>query len=368
MRDSSPVGLRMTGSEISKQPQEKLMPSKIEFDCLPTAIGSMPHTDPEEACPVVTKYLPALPAWPQLPKRSQVENMYVQFSEGFPGVVLEGDKVYVERSPQFDTQLEQLYTASSENNPDDYGISAEYAAGLHAFLALKQQPPNMVKGQITGPISWGLCATDREQRGILYDELLAEALAKFLRLKAMWQERFLRSISPDTLIFVDEPYLTSLGSAFVAVPNEKVTALLEEVFSGIDGLKGVHCCGTTDWSLLLQTSADVLSFDAYNYADSLSCYPAEVKAFVERGGTIAWGIVPNDEDALAKESSASLYDRLGEAMAPFTRDGIPFKQLVAQGLLTPSCGLAPISPEAAAQALELLAELSAKVRKKYGSV
>ena len=342
------------------------MSSKIEFGCLPTAIGSMPHTDPKEACSLIAKYLPALPAWPQLPKRSHLENMYVQFSEGFPGLVLEGDKVYVERSAEFDSQLEQLYTACSENNPDDYNISAEYAAGLHAFTAVKERCPQMVKGQITGPITWGLCATDRERRGILYDELLAEALAKFLRLKAMWQERFLRTISPDTLIFVDEPYLTSLGTAFVAIPNEQVTALLEEVFSGIEGLKGVHCCGSTDWSVLLKTSADVLSFDTYNYADSLSCYPAEVKAFVQRGGSVAWGIVPNDEEALAKESLASLYDRLGEAMAHFTRDeGVPFRQLVAQGLLTPSCTLASMSSEAAAQALELLAELSAKLKRKY---
>ncbi len=313
----------------------------------------------------MARYLPALPAWPQLPKRSRLENMYVQFSEGFPGLVLEGDKIHVERTAEFDSQLEQLYTASSEDKPNNYSISAEHAAGLHAFLALKGQHPKMVKGQITGPITWGLCATDREQRGILYDDLLAEALAKFLRLKAMWQERFLRQVSPETVIFVDEPYLTSLGTAFVSIPNEQVTILLEEVFSGIKGLKGVHCCGSTDWSLLLKTSTDVLSFDAYNYADSLSCYPAEVNAFLERGGSIAWGIVPNDEGALAGESVASLYDRLGEAMAQFTRESIPFKLLVAQGLLTPSCTLASLSPEAAVRALELLAELSAKVRKKY---
>ena len=341
------------------------MTPKIEFSCLPTAIGSMPQTDPKEACSLVAKYLPALPAWPQLPKRSRLENMYVQFSDGFPGLVLEGDKIYVERSAEFDSQLEQLYNAASEDKSDNYSISAEYAAGLHTFLALKEQHPKMVKGQITGPITWGLCVTDREQRGILYDDLLAEALAKFLRLKAMWQERFLSQISPNTVIFVDEPYLTSLGTAFVAVPNEQVTILLEEVLSGIKGLKGVHCCGSTDWSLLLKSSTDILSFDAYNYADSLSCYPAEVKAFVERGGSIAWGIVPNEEGALGRESLASLYDRLGEAMAQFTRESIPFKQLVAQGLLTPSCTLASLSLEAAIRALELLAELSAKVRRKY---
>jgi len=343
------------------------MTSKIEFNCLPTAIGSMPQTDPKEACSLVAKYMPDLPAWPQLPRRSHLENMYAQFSEGFPGIVLENDKVYVERTADFDSQIEKLYNDDQEDNTDDYGTSAEYAAGLHAFLSLSERHPSMVKGQITGPITWGLCVTDREQRGILYDDLLAEALSKFLRLKAMWQESFLSQISPNTIIFVDEPYLTSLGTAFVSVPNEQVTTLLEVVFSGIEGLKGVHCCGSTDWSLLLKSSTDILSFDAYNYADSLSCYPAEVKAFLERGGSIAWGIIPNAEEASAKESVASLYDRLGEAMAPFTREGIPFKQLIAQGLLTPSCTLASISAEAAIHTLELLAKLSAKVRSKYST-
>ncbi len=343
------------------------MPLKIEFNCTSTMIGSLPQVDPNEACSIVAKCLPQLPAWPQLPKRSQMENMYIQFSEGFPGLTIEGDKIYVERSMESDSQLEQLYAASANNNPENYGISAEYAAGLHAFLSLKQNSPEMVKGQITGPVTWGLCVTDRQRRGILYDDLLADALAKFLRLKAMWQEKFLRQVSRRTVIFVDEPYLTSLGTAFVAISSEQVMTLLEEVLNGINGLKGVHCCGSTDWSLLLKSSSDILSFDAYNYADSLSCYPSEVKAFLERGGCIAWGIVPNSEEALLAESVSSLYDRLGEAMAPFTRDGIRIRQLVAQSLLTPSCALASLSSQAAIHALELLAELSAKMKRKYSA-
>jgi methionine synthase II (cobalamin-independent) len=223
-----------------------------------------------------------------------------------------------------------------------------------------------VKGQVTGPISWGLTVTDDNRRAILYDDTLADALAKLLRLKASWQEKALSQISKNTIIFVDEPYMVSFGSAYVSLSRERVINLMEEVFGGISGLKGVHCCGNTDWSVLLGTSADILSFDAYNYAQSLSLYPAEVKKFLDRKGTIAWGIVPSNEDLLDKESVASLKDRLDEAMAPFTRNGIPFKQLLQQGLLTPSCGLASLSTEeAAAQALELLAGLSIRIRKRY---
>ena len=90
-----------------------------------------------------------------------------------------------------------------------------------------------------------------------------------------------------------------------------------------------------------------------------------MKSFLERGGTIAWGVVPNDEEVLAKESWPSLRDRLEETMAPFSRNGVKFKQIIAQGLITPSCGLNVLSPEAANQALELTAKLSSELRSRY---
>lgn len=337
----------------------------VRFGCLPTMIGSMPHSDPSPACSLVVRYLGDIPAWPQLPKRSFLEHMSVQFSQGFPGVTIKDNSIYVDRSRDWDEPLERLYTAYLENDVDKYAVGAEYAAGLHDFLSLTSMTPLLVKGQITGPISWGLSVTDDSRRPIIYDDMLSDAAAKMLRLKAAWQEKVLGKICQNTIIFVDEPAMVSYGSAFFSLPQERVVGLLEEVLGGISGLKGVHCCGNTDWSLLLATSTDIISFDTYNYAQSLSLYPTEVKGFLARKGAIAWGIVPNDEQQLAGETASSLKDRLEEAMATFTRKGIAFKQLVEQGLLTPSCGLAAMSTEAAARVLELLAELSQKIRKRY---
>ena len=65
-----------------------------------------------------------------------------------------------------------------------------------------------------------------------------------------------------------------------------------------------------------------------------------------------------------KESVASLKDRLEEAIAPFTRNGLPFKDIIKQSLLTPSCSLASLTEEGAEQALELLTDLSQEMRKK----
>lgn len=340
--------------------------SDVEFGCRATVIGSMPHKDPSEACGLVTRYLKYFPAWPQLPNRSFLENMYAQYSQGFPGVVIKENRIHVERARDLTKPLEALYAAYLENDSDKYPISPDYAAGLYSFLSLGSLSSWAVKGQVTGPVSWGLTVTDENRQSILYDDMLADAAARLLRLKASWQEKQLKKISSNTIIFVDEPYMAAFGSAFTAISREKVINLLDEVFCGISGIKGVHCCGNTDWPVLLQTSARVLSFDAYNYAQSLSLYPAEIKEFLEKKkGAIAWGIVPNEAEALVKETVASLRDRLEEAMAPFTRHGIPLRQLLEQGLLTPSCGLASLTGEETDRALELLAELSTVIRQRY---
>jgi len=341
----------------------------LRFECLPTIIGSMPHTDPQAACSLIVKYLKDIPAWPQLPGRSFREDMCVQFSEGFPGLVATEQSVYVNRSQDLQKPLEKLYTAYLENDADKYPVSPEYAAGLQAFLALENMSPVAVKGQITGPISWTGTILDDAKLAIIHDETLADAAAKLLRLKAAWQEKALSRISKNTIIFLDEPYMAVSGASTasgILSSADKTVSLIEEVLGGIGGIKGIHCCGNTDWSVLLGTSIDILSYDTYNYGESLTLYSSEVKKLLDRKGAIAWGIVPTDAEALVKETAASLKDRLEETMAPFTRNGIRFRQLIEQGLLTPSCGLATLgNEEAAARALELLAELSAAIRKRH---
>src|SRR3972149_10107938 len=124
-----------------------------KFGCSPTMTGSLPHTDPIEACRLVTRFLKDIPVWPQLPKRSFLENMYLQYSQGFPGVVIEseGEKIYVDRSKDVSKPLERLYQAYLENDFAKYPISQDYAQGLYAFLALQNLSPRAVKGHVTGP-------------------------------------------------------------------------------------------------------------------------------------------------------------------------------------------------------------------------
>ena len=329
---------------------------------LPTAIGSMPHTDPKKACDVVMESLSQIPVWPQMPNRTFLENMYAQYSEKLPGVILEDERIYVDRSVDFSGEMERLYAAYIENAVDEYAISYEYAPGFYEFLKQDFNSALAIKGQVTGPISFGLVVTDQDRRPTLYDDTLADAIARHLKLKAAWMEKELAKRCSKTIIFIDEPYLASLGSAFVALDNEKVIELTNEVLAGLNGLTGMHCCGNTDWSVLMATEIDILNFDAYNHGESLALYPDELKAFLGRGGTLAWGIVPSEEETLPNENAESLLKRLDTIMDSLVAKGIERNALLDQCLITPSCGLGSISVAMAERALRLTREVSEAFR------
>lgn len=339
---------------------------------LPMAIGSFPLPDPQAAWDLVLKYTPGIPVWPQLPRRSFLENMYAQYSESFPGVVVDlaKEKIYIDRSQNLDRDLERLYVAYLQSELDYGTVTPRYAAGLHHLLnkpeLLQVSGGSLaaVKGQVTGPVSWGLSVVDENRRPALYDDILADAIGKHLRLKATWQEAQLKPYAPHTIMFVDEPYMSSFGSGFISLSRDQVLTLLQEVFDGISGLKGVHCCGNTDWSVLLETSVDILNLDAFEYAESLALYPEAVNSFLARGGIIAWGIVPAGT-ACEGQTAESLTERLVKAIDLLVCKGVPAEKLLAAGLVTPSCGTGSLDPQLAERVLSLTAGVSCLMRARY---
>lgn len=339
----------------------------FEPKLLPMSVGSVPHQSPAHACDLVLKNFPQIPTWPQLPKRTFLENMYVQYSEHFPGVVLEMDseRIYVDREQELDEPLESLYVAYLKNELEHGALSKEYAAGFHEMLGRTLPGITAIKGQVTGPVSWGLMVVDQNRRPVLYEEILADAVAKHLRLKAAWQEKQLRKLSPNVITFIDEPYMSSFGSAYVSLSREQAITLMEEVLAGLTGIKGVHCCGNTDWSLLLATSVNVLNFDAYGFAETLALYAGDVKSFLDRGGILAWGIVPASEIVFA-ETPEHLVERLEAAMQMLTAKGVPMDKILEASLITPSCGTGSLSEPSAEKVLSTTAQVSLLARKKFG--
>src|SRR3990172_12572286 len=283
---------------------------------LATGIGSFPHEGEREAFRIIFETFPEIPFWPQLPKRSFKEGMVVQYSEGFPSLKWneKEQRAWVDTSAGFEREVDRFYQALDDGNLKPFEITEDFAKGLLALSDLASwanlKEITYVKGQVTGPVSFGLSLTDPEGKPVFYDPTLREILVRHLSSKAHWMEKRFHEQFPGvpTILFFDEPSLSSFGSAFSGLNREDVVLSLNECFHGVKGLKGVNCCGNTDWIVILSTNLDILSFDAYGYLEPLSLYPKELKAFLEKGGVLAWGIVPTSEDIL-KEDALSLIER-----------------------------------------------------------
>jgi methionine synthase II (cobalamin-independent) len=95
-------------------------------------------------------------------------------------------------------------------------------------------------------------------------------------------------------------------------------------------------------------------------------YPTELRAFLDRGGIIAWGIVPvGDDEQVSRETADGVTEKLKAAMIHVASKGIPFESLLESALITPACGMGTLSEGGAVRALELLNQVSERMRKDY---
>ncbi|MFZ5801441.1 MAG: hypothetical protein ACOY3D_08750 [Candidatus Omnitrophota bacterium] len=326
---------------------------------LATGIGSLPHREVQRACDFLEEnFRDSLLFWPQLVKRSFNENMYVQYSQGLPGVKIDvaGKKIYIDtQTEEFLKQLEDCYLHILNNDREYFAVSSGYAAGFYESLRRIKKLPGLkfFKGQIIGPISFGLSVTDEKQAAIIHHAEFSQVLVKVLGLKAKWQIRKIKEANPavEAVIFIDEPYLVSVGSSFISLSKEKIAAALGAMVAAIheeEALAGIHCCGNTDWGLVLACGIDILSFDAFNYADNLLLFAEALQAFLKRGGVLAWGIVPTDKENLSSAAAGVLIKRIKAAAQ---KSAISLDKVI----ITPSCGCGTLD-EASAQRAHLLAK------------
>jgi len=342
--------------------------------CLGTGIGSLPFTDVEKACAIIREHLPEIPFWPQLPKLGYREQMIPQYAEAFPGIVvdLEKEKISVDSGRALE-ELEGFYEKEMAGDVDHFRLSPDYAAGLSPFIEglREERPPELLctKGHVTGPVTFGFSVKDEEGRAIFYDPNLQDAVGRLIAMKARDQVERFREFDLPTILFMDEPYMAAFGTTGMNVGREEVVQSLNGVVKGITdagGIAGVHCCGNTDWSLLFETDVQIVNFDAYAFMDRMALYPEPVSAFLDRGGNLAWGIVPTSQ-AVREETAESLARRFRDGYEKLVTLGIDAERLRTQCLVTPACGLGSLSEPDALRALALVRDLSRLLRSEFGS-
>lgn len=346
-------------------------------DCRPCLIGSLPLTDYAEAARLVWEHTPEIPLWVQLPKMPG-EGMTRQFAAGMPGLVEEAGRAFVDAAgPDFEKSLLSFYEEALalqdeavELDNSRFKMAPEAAGGFFELIqqaARRTPPPLALKGQIAGPVTFGTSLCDRQGKAIFYDPQLRDAAVRLLALRARWQVRRLAALGRPVMLFVDDPAITGFGSSiYIGMSREDICQGLGAMIDAVHqegGLAGVHICANADWTLVLDSAADVLSFDAYAFFDQFVIYREAIRRFVERGGWIAWGLVPTlSPEDLARETGASLFAQWEAKSGQVAALGIDPDRLMAQSLITPACGMGTLSVELATKALRLTRELSDRIR------
>ena len=326
-----------------------------------TGIGSLPHTDPEEACRLVLETFD-IPFWPQLPKLSFRESMIPQFSEGVPFIKTDEQKetIWIERNGSDALiQFSEMYSDDTQ-----IAISEKYAKGLHTLINfIKNDRFPYLKGQVTGPLTFTLGLKDSEGKVIYFDEELREISLLVLNAKARWQIEILKPYAENVIIFVDEPILSALGStSYLGVNPDEALRLLNELSETIKeagGIPGIHCCSNADWPLVTKSRTKIISFDAYAYIDTISLYPEEFTQFLQEGGCLAWGIVPTSE-SIRDEHIETIRKRLESSLKLLSKS-LPADLLRSQILLTPSCGTGSMNIDDSVKVFTLLKQLKETV-------
>jgi hypothetical protein len=357
--------------------KEKQMKELGKF--LATGIGSMPFTSPEQAVDLALSKIPEAPHWPQLPKLGFSEQMEIQYSEGLPCAVVDrvknrmhldtsGD--YSEAFGDFYAKYEQAVTGGGVD--PTLGISPDYSHGFHAMeqrLKADGVKRPFVKCQTVGPLTLTLTITDQDKRALYYNDEFKDLCVKLVVMKCLWQIERLKPYAEKVICFVDEPILTAFGSStYISVKRDDVVAMIGEVVEAIKAagaIPGIHCCGNTEWSIPMDAGVEVLNFDAFTCGDSLVMYSDAVKAYLNRGGFLAWGIVPTS-GAIHDHTPETLAAKLEGYFQGLAAKGIEKALIAEKAILSPSCGTGTLSSSEAELVYDTLSQLSKRMKQKYG--
>lgn len=340
--------------------------------CMATLIGSMPHTDPRTAVRLVMENLSEAPIWPELPRRSFLEGMVQSHTGGLPGLVVDEQarRLYIDTQNDNSAELAAFYekalAAEQGGDLSAFAVAASHASALEpAAEAMQGKRYPCVKTHCIGPVSFGLQLTDEQDKSLFYNETYRDVLTRQVILQSRWLIERFTAFGETVIAFLDEPSLAAFGSSsYIALSREQVIEQLGQAVAALksDGaVVGVHVCGNTDWPMIVETGADILNYDAYEYGSSMLLYPQEVGSLLKRGGILAWGIVPNSEK-VRSETAASLQKRFFSLVDGLAAKGIDRRLILQQSMLTPACGMGPMSVADSEKVIELLCELAGSVQ------
>jgi hypothetical protein len=346
-------------------------------------MGIMPHINVEQALELALSL--DIPFWPQLPKVSLYEDMYVQASQNFPGIAIDFDKGRLSfDTARFEQELDEYFVKMDV--PETFALTAEYSTVFHKFLSKELQGYKAIRGQVIGPVSFGFKVLDENLKPVIYNDEARTILFDFIQKKANVQYRQLKERNPNAFVWLDEPGLGYVFSGLSGYNDQQAKEDYHSFVEGLEGPKGVHLCAEVNLPYLLELGVEILSFDAYQIGFMPKEYASSVAEFIKRGGVISWGIVPTDSTVLATqtpETLAAILSDYWEVVSEST--SLSLNQIAMQALVAPArcclsdigqintadknaseCQLSSSEEGIVEKAFAFLPEISQILRDKYG--
>ncbi|MFC1869058.1 hypothetical protein ACFL0H_13145 [Thermodesulfobacteriota bacterium] len=336
----------------------------IPGNLLTTAMAVMPHKNVDKALELALSM--DIPFWPQLPNYSYYEDMYVQASEHFPGIVLDMENRKLSFSNEkFFNELEEAL--ANFDNPKYFDISEDYSVVYKRFMDLDLSQRSAIRGQLEGPISFGFNVSDENDRPILFSDDVRPFMFEFMAKRVNIQLQRLKVLNPNAFIYIDEPGLQFLWSAMAGYGDQSAKKDMDLFFSMIERPRGVHLCGNPDWDFLLGMDLDILSLDVYTNGEVFTSYAKSIKKYLGHGGILVWGMVPTNFELFEKENLDSLVTRLEEIWRALDTRGIDQEFLMSRSLLSPAtcCLINPDGERTVEKAFDVVNKLSEVLRDKY---
>ena len=297
-------------------------------------MGIMPHRDITRALDLVLGL--DIPFWPQLPNVSLYEDMYVQSSQSFPGVTVDMKNARLRfNTERFHQELNGYFDKMED--PATFTLGKEYSVVYHRFLDHDLSRYAAIRGQVTGPVSFGMKVLDEESKPIIYNEEARGILFDFMQRKVNTQRTEMMQKNPNAFVWVDEPGLSSVFSALVGYNDQQAKSDYLSFVQGLEGTKAMHLCANVDLPYLLDLGIEILSFDAYQIEFMPDEYAESVARFLNNQGIICWGIVPTDSTSIKRHTPQTLADVLSSYWETVSKNtSLDPRQIAAQALLAPA--------------------------------
>ena len=237
----------------------------------------------------------------------------------------------------------------------------------HKFLEMDLSGYAAIRGQLEGPVSFGLKVLDENERPLIFNEEVRPVLIDFMARRVNAQLKRLQEKNPRAFMFIDEPGLQFIFSSVSGYTDIMAREDFESFFGQIERPRGIHLCGNPDWDFLLKQDMEILSFDAYRNGPIFTQYKKSIQKFLDRGGILSWGLVPTQTELFSQESVPALIERLEGFWEGLYRMGFDREQLLSQSQLSPAtcCLVNPDFEKTVEAAFGWIREISRRLREKY---